>query len=63
MVETVARFKGLEADVVLLVFTAYLEESAPRLAYVGMSRARAHLEVIGPPALAERLGWEPTQLT
>ena len=59
VVETVHRFKGLEADVVLLVFSSYEETLDDPLAYIGMSRARAHLEVIGPASLAEKLSWVP----
>ena len=59
VVETVHRFKGLEADVVLLVFSSYDENLDDALTYIGMSRARAHLEVIGPAALAEKLSWIP----
>jgi ATP-dependent exoDNAse (exonuclease V) alpha subunit len=57
VVETVHRFKGLEADVVLLVFSSFTDGVDDVLAYVGMSRARAHLEVIGPAELATRLAW------
>jgi hypothetical protein len=59
VVETVHRFKGLESDVALLVFSSYDETLDDALAYIGMSRARAHLEIIGPARLAERLGWVP----
>jgi hypothetical protein len=58
-VETVHRFKGLESDIVLLVFSSFADGQDNALAYIGMSRARAHLEVIGPAWLAERLGWQP----
>ena len=54
--ETVHRFKGLEAEVVLLVVPRVID-NLDRLAYVGMSRAKAVLEVIGPNASAEELAW------
>jgi superfamily I DNA/RNA helicase len=54
--ETVHRFKGLEAEVVLLLVPRVID-NLDRLAYVGMSRAKAVLEVIGPGGSAEALGW------
>lgn len=52
--ENVHRVKGLEADTVVLVADAWPVEDA--LLYVGVSRAVAELVVVGPPALATRLG-------
>ena len=52
--ETVHRFKGLEAEVVVLVIST---SSAPRrdaLLYVGMSRARSMLVVLGPKSVRNR---------
>lgn len=58
--ETVHRFKGLEADVVLLLLGgAHAADEMRSIAYVGMSRARAMLIVIGPRQLRSALGWEP----
>jgi hypothetical protein len=54
--ETVHRFKGLEAEVVLLLAPRVID-NFDRLAYVGMSRAKAVLEVVGPTSAAEALGW------
>jgi hypothetical protein len=54
--ETVHRFKGLEADAVILV----VPESDPdtkKLLYIGLSRARAYLELICPYAVASSIGW------
>jgi UvrD-like helicase C-terminal domain/Nuclease-related domain/AAA domain len=54
--ETIRRFKGLERPVIVLVELP--EEDATkldRLLYVGASRARQHLIVIGSPAVLGRL--------
>jgi hypothetical protein len=54
--ETIRRFKGLERPVIVLVELP--EEDATkldRLLYVGASRARQHLVVIGSPAVLGRL--------
>ncbi len=58
--ETVYRFKGLEADVVLLLLVGETrsDDELRSLAYVGMSRARTTLIVIGPRALRSTIGWE-----
>lgn len=53
--ETVRRFKGLEAEVVVL---CELPEEAPRLdelLYVALTRATTELVVIAPPGLAARM--------
>jgi ATP-dependent exoDNAse (exonuclease V) alpha subunit len=56
-VETIQRFKGLEADVVILVIPE-LEDDADRvLAYVGMSRARVLLIVVGTSPVRAALSW------
>jgi DNA helicase IV len=48
LVETVHRFKGLERPVVILVeLDDYVARSSQELLYVGVSRARAHLIIIG----------------
>ncbi|MTA15196.1 MAG: hypothetical protein F2534_21595, partial [Actinobacteria bacterium] len=52
--ETVHRSKGLEFDYVVLA--AVNNDMSDALLYVGVSRAIAGLTVIGPRALAERLG-------
>jgi hypothetical protein len=54
--ETIHRFKGLEADVVIVVIESLGELQDRRLAYIGMSRARAQLVVVGPGAVVEELG-------
>jgi hypothetical protein len=56
VVETIARFKGLEAPAVVLI----LEDDGrqPDIeAYVGFSRASTYLQVIGSPARKKGLGW------
>jgi hypothetical protein len=57
--ETIHRFKGLEADVTVLILHGLeLSDALDRsLAYVGMSRARGLLHVIGPRGSKAALGW------
>lgn len=52
--ENVHRIKGLEADTVILATPT--AEVADVLLYVGISRAISQLILVGPEALAERLG-------
>lgn len=52
--ETVHRFKGLEASAVVLVLPPG-DDIDTRLLYIGMSRARTHLEVVAEPGVIERL--------
>lgn len=52
--ETIHRFKGLESEAVVLVLTD-LQEDQRALLYVGLSRARAYLEVIATDPVAGRL--------
>jgi superfamily I DNA/RNA helicase len=59
-VETVHRFKGLEADAAILLLDEVETLRERRVAYVGMGRARSVLTVIGPPQLAEALHWPLT---
>ena len=47
--ETIHRFKGLEADAVVVVLDSIETEQERMLAYVGMSRARSLLAVVAPP--------------
>lgn len=47
VVETVSRFKGLEAQAVILALSPISEAEDRTVAYVGMSRARSVLVVIG----------------
>ena len=60
LVESVTRFKGLEREVIVLVRLAPVDycEYEPML-YVGASRARSQLVVIGDDALLARFGWTP----
>jgi hypothetical protein len=59
-VDTIHRFKGLERDVVVLVLSKVGTARDRALAYVGMSRARAHLVVIGPETVWRGLNWGVT---
>lgn len=64
-VDTIHRFKGLEADVVIVVCSARLEREPPwmkKLLYVGFSRARSHLVVVGSRRMRRKLGLQPTQV-
>lgn len=61
--ETVHRFKGLEADVIVLVLSGDWSDRSQQieaLAYVGMSRARTALYVIGTEDARRTLGWDTT---
>jgi len=57
LIETVHRFKGLEADVVILLLHDGEEQDVKRLAYVGMSRARALLVLIASKAMFDVIRW------
>ena len=53
--DTICRFKGLERPVIVLVELPANDERLERLLYVGASRARQHLVVIGSDAILSRL--------
>ena len=59
--ETVRRFKGLEADAVVLLIPGEVSEDTRRMAYVGMSRAKALLIVIGSEEAAQIINWESSR--
>jgi hypothetical protein len=52
--ETIHRYKGLEADAVVVIVHE-VGPDTPVLLYVGLSRARAHLEIIATEAVADLL--------
>jgi hypothetical protein len=56
-VESVHRYKGLEADAVILLLDEVETLRERRIAYVGMGRARSVLTVIGPTQLTAALNW------
>ena len=56
-VETVRRYKGLDAEVVVLVLPEESKPVDPKIAYVGMSRARALLRVVGPKSKRKDLNF------
>ena len=58
LVETVHRFKGMEADAVVLVLREEDESELRRLAYVGMSRPVAILHVIGDEDIKPIINWD-----
>jgi len=55
--ETIGRFKGLEALAVVLALDGDTPEPPDRNAYVGFSRARAYLNVLGSPTRKASVGW------
>ena len=60
-VETVQRFKGLENDAVILALDGdRTQDDLAALAYVGLSRARAVLYVIGTAAIKKAINWDAT---
>jgi hypothetical protein len=56
-VETIARFKGLDAEAVVLVIDDTQDDRELMLAYVGISRARTVLTVVGERRLQGPLNW------
>jgi hypothetical protein len=59
--ETIQRFKGLEAPVVLVVLAEDLDDDDLALAYTGFSRATTMLEVFGTAATMRTVRWDPPQ--
>ena len=57
-VETVHRFKGMEAPVVLLSIPQVESDQDRALAYTGLSRAQTVLEVFGPKEVMAALNWD-----
>lgn len=61
VVDTFHSFKGLEADVVVAILpdfqTRDLVEQHRALSYIGLSRARAHLIVLGRPEAKAEIAW------
>jgi len=56
-VETIHRFKGLEADAVIVILDRVEHDRHRSLAYIGISRARTHLTLIGPAGVADAISW------
>ncbi len=56
VVESVARFKGLDAAAIILVLSETLQ-TPDITAYVGFSRARTYLQVIGPTSRQNTSNW------
>ncbi len=56
VVETIARFKGLDSAAVILVLNE-LAETPDVSAYIGFSRARSYLQVIGPSDRQRPCNW------
>lgn len=53
IVDSIMRFKGLDRPVVIL---CEIEETDAEIAYVGLTRAKSHLIVVGDEATVDRLG-------
>jgi hypothetical protein len=58
-VESISRFKGLDAAAVVLALTDNKESSQRAQAYIGMSRARSLLVVIASKAKRRTVNWPP----
>ena len=56
LVETIHRFKGLEAAAAIVVLDRLETDRDRALAYIGLSRPRVHLSVVGPADLVSALG-------
>ncbi|HKX74949.1 MAG TPA: NERD domain-containing protein/DEAD/DEAH box helicase [Acidimicrobiia bacterium] len=56
--ETIHRFKGLEADAVIVVLEDMADEQDRQLAYIGLSRAKSMLVVVGPGQVLKSLRTE-----
>lgn len=61
VVEAITRFKGLEAQAVVLALSPITTDEGRIEAYVGMSRARSVLTVIGDKADCQLLSWPTTR--
>lgn len=57
VVETIARFKGLEAQCIVLCLRAEADGQPDKHAYVGFSRAKTVLRIIAPPARKRAVRW------
>jgi hypothetical protein len=60
LVETIHRFKGLEADVCIVILFETTRPWDKALAYIGMSRARGQLYVLAPKDMRQELEWDKT---
>jgi len=56
-VETIHRYKGLEASAAIVILNRLEKERDKSLAYIGLSRPRAQLVIIGPQAVGFALGF------
>ncbi len=56
-VETIHRYKGLEAAAGVVILERLEKERDKALAYIGLSRPRAQLVVVGPSAVGKALGF------
>jgi hypothetical protein len=60
-VESISRFKGLDARVVVVALSGSAANVGAAQAYVGMSRARSLLVVIGTDQMRQSLNWTTAQ--
>ena len=56
-VDTVHRFKGLESDAAVVILHDSDDDEIRRLAYVGMSRAKVVLHVVGNSSVRAKIKW------
>ncbi|VAW08598.1 hypothetical protein MNBD_ACTINO01-819, partial [hydrothermal vent metagenome] len=54
--ETIHRYKGLEASAAVVILERLETDRDRALAYIGLSRPRVQLVVVGPPAVGKALG-------
>ena len=57
-VDTIHRFKGLESDAAVVILHDSEEIEIRRLAYVGMSRAKVVLHVVGSSGVRTKIRWD-----
>ncbi len=56
-VETIHRYKGLEATAAVVILERLEKDRDRALAYIGLSRPRAQLVVVGPEQVGKALGF------
>jgi len=55
--ETIHRYKGLESDACIVILRTMNRSRDRALAYVGISRAKARLVLVGPKDVRHQIGW------
>ena len=62
VVDTIHRFKGLESDAAVVILHDSDDDEIRRLAYVGMSRAKVVLHVVGNSSVRAKIKWGDAKL-